>query len=326
MVLWECSIVGLAQAVNIFLFLNDEAVIGLVPLSCFLGKKMQNITFYHIIFFVAFWYVWREKKTFRIASCNFNLQCVFVTEWASAILTIVKIVALCFFFFFFNPVSVCQVAFKTSLSVLGAATEKAKYLWAFTESPTFFCSFFCCFWQTFGCGCFLAARPLVTGMNTSARLRRCRLLESVFRVGRQEPLVSWSAALQTCANARQNSLASNLTFTALYANGPDGENWLPDIRSLSLYPADFKKGKRKMKKKKGQQGRGGWMKEEMLNSAPLTVICNRLNLKGTRGAQTSAKVNGPILRDTQICMSRRLVSPRDVSQLCSQIHCVSPLR
>lgn len=72
------------------------------------------------------------------------------------------------------------------------------------------------------------------------------------------------------------------------------------------------------------------MKEEMLNSAPLTVICNRLNLKGTRGAETSAKVNGPILRDTQICMSRRrrcrLVSPRDVSQHRSQICCVSPLR
>lgn len=36
------------------------------------------------------------------------------------------------------------------------------------------------------------------------------------------------------------------------------------------------------------------MREEMLDSAPLTVICNRLNLKGTRGAETSAKVNGPI--------------------------------
>lgn len=197
------------------------------------------------------------------------------------------------------------------------------------EQKTFtvFCSFFCCLGPTFGCGCFLAARPLVTGMNTNARCR-CSLLESVFCVGPQEPLVSWSAALQTCANARQNSLASNLTLTALYANGPDGENGLPDICSLSLYPADFTKGKRKMKKKKGQQGWWGWMKEEMLNSAPLTVICNRLNLKGTRGAETSAKVNGPILRDTQICMSRyrRLVSPRDVSQHRSQIDCVSSLR
>lgn len=184
--------------------------------------------------------------------------CLCVCEWLSECKThSCKIcrVALCFF------LTPCQVAFKTSLSLFGAAAEKAKYLWAFTESPTFFCSFFCCFWQTFGCECFLATRPLVTGMNTSARRRRCRLLESVFRVGRQEPLVSWSAALQTCANARQNSLASNLTFTALYANGPDGENGLPDICSLSLYPADFKKGKRKMKKKKKkrkeQRGRRG---------------------------------------------------------------------
>lgn len=163
------------------------------------------------------------------------------------------------------------------------------------------------------------------GMNTNACRRR--LVESVFCDGRQEPLVLWSAALQTCANARQNSLASNLTFTALYANGPDGKNGLPDICSLGLYPADFKKGKRKMKKKKGQQGRGSWMKEEMLNSAPLTVICNRLNLKGTWGAETSAKVNGPILHDTQICNRRyrRLVSPRHVSQHRSQIDCVSSL-
>lgn len=120
---------------------------------------------------------------------------------------------------------------------------------------------FLLFRQTFGCGCFLAARPLVTGMNTSARsLARSlarRPLESVFRVGRQEPLVSWSAALQTCANARQNSLASNLTFTALYANGPDGENGLADICSLSLYPADLKKKKMKKKKKKEKKRQRG---------------------------------------------------------------------
>lgn len=52
------------------------------------------------------------------------------------------------------------------------------------------------------------------------------------------------------------------------------------------------------------------MREEMLDSAPLTVICNRLNLKGTRGAETSAKVNGPIFaRHTDLheppCFSRR---------------------
>lgn len=60
------------------------------------------------------------------------------------------------------------------------------------------------------------------------------------------------------------------------------------------------------------------MREEMLDSAPLTVICNRLNLKGTRGAETSAKVNGPIFaRYTDLhepppppppCFSRRCFS------------------
>lgn len=59
------------------------------------------------------------------------------------------------------------------------------------------------------------------------------------------------------------------------------------------------------------------MREEMQDSAPLTVICNRLNLKGTRGAETSAKVNGPIFaRYTDLheppppppCFSRRCFS------------------
>lgn len=68
------------------------------------------------------------------------------------------------------------------------------------------------------------------------------------------------------------------------------------------------------------------MKEEMLNSAPLTVICNRLNLKGTRGAETSAKVNGPILRDTQICMSRRrrLLSLSDLQRFAAPLNGSTP--
>lgn len=106
-------------------------------------------------------------------------------------------------------------------------------------------------------------------------------------IQQQEPLVLCSTAFQTCATCVKTAWHQILFYCILCKSD---ELRLDSSTSAVLVNTQLNLKKRKRKKN-----------EEMLNFPPLTVICNRLNQKGTQKVQTFAKVNSPIFFDIQIC-------------------------